>query len=246
MTSQDSFTINQTKISEQVYDYLRGEILAGRLVPGERLDLEQLVGQLNISKMPINEAVGRLAMEGLLDIQARRGTYVSRVDPRELAETFEVRRALEVLAGELAVAHVTPQDIERLHELISEMEATAAARDVRRHLAKNFEFHELIVELSGNRKLLAVYRQLRTPIQIAGVHFKSANWLERVGQEQREHRVIVRALKQRNAEAVAQAMSNHLNRASVSLVADVERSTGPNDAARQPVIRRLPVALKFR
>lgn len=227
MDTANGFTINQTKISEQVYGYLRGAIMSGRLAPGERLDIERMGEQLKISKMPIKEAVGRLAAEGLLDIQSRRGTYVSRVDARELAETFEIRRALEVLAGELAVEHVTPADIEKLQSLIAEMEASAEHQDVARHLEKNFEFHETIIGLSGNQKLLTVYRQLRTPIHIAGVHHRSANWVERVAQEQREHRAIVRALKQRDAEAVTRAMTEHLKRARVSLVGDVERSSKP-------------------
>jgi DNA-binding GntR family transcriptional regulator len=220
----NNFIIHQTKISEQVYDYLRGEIMTGRLEPGVRLDLEELVGQLKVSKMPIKEAVGRLAAEGLLDIQARRGTFVSRVEARELAETFQVRCALEVLAGELAVAHVTKADLALLQGHIAEMEAAVEARDVHRHLERNFEFHELIIRLSGNLKLLAVYRQLRTPIHIAGVHFRSANWLARVDQEQREHRAIVRALERRDVEAVKRAIRAHLTRAETSLVSDMERS----------------------
>jgi len=225
------FVINQTKISEQIYDYLRGEIMTGRLEPGARLDLEELVGQLKVSKMPIKEAVGRLAAEGLLDIQARRGTFVSRVEVRELAETFQVRCALEVLAGELAVAHVTKPDLARLQSYIAEMEAAVAARDVHCHLEMNFEFHELIIRLSGNQKLLAVYRQLRTPIHIAGVHYRSENWLARVEQEQREHRAIVRALERRDAEAIKRAITAHLTRAQDSLVSDVERS----DKSAEPV-----------
>ncbi|MCI0420430.1 MAG: GntR family transcriptional regulator, partial [Acidobacteria bacterium] len=170
MATLENFVINQAKISEQVYDYLRNAIMTGRFAPGERLDLEELAEQLKVSKMPIKEAVTRLASDGLLDIQSRRGTYVSRVDARDLAETFAVRRALEVLAGELAVEHVTPEVIARMNDLITRMEKSAAARDVNEHLERNFEFHGLILELSHNRKLMEIYRQLRASIQIAGVH----------------------------------------------------------------------------
>jgi DNA-binding GntR family transcriptional regulator len=111
------------------------------------------------------------------------------------------------------------------------MEAAVAARDVHRHLEMNFEFHELIIRLSGNQKLLAVYRQLRTPIHIAGVHYRSENWLARVEQEQREHRAIVRALERRDAEAIKRAITAHLTRAQDSLVSDVERS----DKSAEPV-----------
>src|SRR4030095_4777219 len=118
MAVEEGSIINQTKISEQVYDYLHGAIMTGRYAPGERLNLDELGERLRVSEMAGKEAIGRLASEGLVDIQARRGTYVSRIDPRELAETFEVRRALEVLAGELAVEHISASDLERLRHLI--------------------------------------------------------------------------------------------------------------------------------
>ncbi len=216
------FTINQTKISDQVYEYLRGEITTGRLVPGERLDLDGLVEQLKVSKMPIKEAIGRLAAEGLVDIQSRRGTYVGRVDARDLAETFEVRRALEMLAGELAVRRVSESELERLRGLIERMEASS---DVASHVELNFQFHGLIVELSDNRKLIEMYDRLSVPIQVAGIHYRSEGWLERLEQEQREHRAIVDALERRDREAVAGAISAHIRRGGASLLDDVERST---------------------
>lgn len=221
MSVANNFVINQTKISEQVYDFLRGEILVGRFAPGQRLDLEEMVESLKISKMPIKEAIGRLASEGLLDIQARRGTFVSRVDARELAETFEVRRALEMLAGELASSRVTEADIGRLRALITEMEKST---EVAHHLELNFQFHSLLVELADNRKLAETYHRLRVPIQVAGIHYRSENWVERVVQEQREHRAIVRALEQRDAEAAVRAIGKHIKRGGASLLEDVERS----------------------
>lgn len=219
-----NFVINQTKISEQVYDFLRGAILNGRFAPGERLNLDELVDQLGISKMPLKEAVGRLAAEGLINVQSRRGTYVNGVDARELAETFEVRRALEILAGELAVERITGEGIKQLYALIEDMEASASRHDVALHLEKNFEFHGLIVNLSGNQKLAEVYQRLRMPIQIVGVHYRSENWIARIEQEQREHRAIVRALEKRDADAVTRAIASHLKRGKASLIEDMERS----------------------
>lgn len=221
MATPQAFIIHQTKISEQVYDYLHGEIVSGRLAPGQRLDLDELVERLKISKMPIKEAIGRLAAEGVLDIQARRGTYVGRVDARDLAETFEVRCALEMLAGELAAARATKADLNQLRQLITQMEAS---QEVGQHLELNFQFHGLIVQLSDNRKLIEMYHRLRVPIQVAGIHYRSEDWMTRVAQEQKEHRAIVRALEQKDAEAVSRAISQHIKRGSSSLLEDVERS----------------------
>jgi DNA-binding GntR family transcriptional regulator len=223
MADANHIAINRTTLSDQIYEYLRGEIVSGVYAPGQRVDLGELVSKLKVSKMPVKEAIGRLATEGLLDVQAQRGTFVSRVDPRELAETFEVRRALETLAGELAAARAKKGDIERLRGLITEMEQ---APEAGRHSELNFEFHHLIVELSDNRKLIEMYQRLSVPIQIAGIHYRSENWIERIPQEQREHRSIVRALAERDPEAVRLAIDTHIKRGGASLLEDVERSIG--------------------
>ncbi len=225
MKSGSEFIINRSTLSDQIYDFLRGEIVSGRYQPGQRLDLGELVAQLKVSKMPVKEAIGRLAAEGLLDVQAQRGTFVSRVDARELKETFEVRCALEMLAGELAVERVKKADIERLRGLIAEMEQSSDPASVGRHLELNFQFHALIVERSENRKLIEMYHRLSVPIQVAAIHYRSESWVKRVAQEQKEHRAVVRALEQKDAEAVSRAISDHIKRGGISLLEDVERST---------------------
>ena len=223
MTTAKSAIINQSRISDQVYEYLRGEIVEGRLLPGQRISPEELAEQLKISKMPIKEAIERLAGEGLLDVQSRRGSFVSTLDPTELAELFEVRCALEVLAGKLAVKHITKADIEHLRQLIAQMEQSTDKKDVRLHLEQNAEFHELIMSRSGNGKLFETWRRLRTPIQVAGVHSRTDDWVDRVAREQREHRAIVRAMEHRDLAAIEVAITSHIMRASGSLVEDVER-----------------------
>jgi DNA-binding GntR family transcriptional regulator len=221
MSISSTFVINRATLSDQIYDYLRGEIITGRFAPGERLDLVELVKRLKVSKMPVKEAIARLAMEGLLDVQAQRGTFINHVEPRELAETFEVRRALEMLAGELACARVKKSDTEQLRRLIAEMEQST---EVGHHLELNFKFHSLIVERADNRKLAETYHRLRVPIQVAGIHYRSENWMERIAEEQKEHRAIVRGLEQKDAEAVTRAIRDHIQRGGASLLADVERS----------------------
>jgi GntR family transcriptional regulator, rspAB operon transcriptional repressor len=223
MAMAETTIINQARISDQVYQYLHSEIVEGRLLPGQRISPDELAERLKISKMPIKEAIERLAGEGLLDVQSRRGTFVSSLNPTELAETFEVRCALEVLAGKLAARQITKADLERLRALIAAMETSTATTDVLVHLEQNAEFHELIVRRSGNGKLLETYRRLRTPIHLAGVHSRTADWVDRVAREQKEHRAIVRALEQRDPALVEQAITNHIMRASGSLVEDVER-----------------------
>lgn len=225
MAVSEAAIINSTRISDQVYQYLRNEILAGRLPPGQRIGPDEFAERLKTSKMPIKEAIERLVGEGLLEVQSRRGTFVSRLDPVELAETLEVRCALEVLAGKRAVKRITKAQIEQLRALVAEMEKSTAKTEVGKHLAQNTEFHELILKIAGNRRLLEIYRRVRVPSQVAGIHFLTENWVDRVAREQREHRAIVRALELRDEAAVERALTNHIQRASASLIEDVEAAT---------------------
>lgn len=224
MAVSEAAIINATRISDQVYQYLRNEIIEGRLAPGQRIGPDELADKLKVSKMPIKEAIERLVGDGLLEVQARRGTFVTRLDPVDLAETFEVRCALEILAGKLAAQHITKADLEQLRALIAAMEKSTGKKDVRLHLEQNAAFHELIVQRSGNRKLFETWRRLRTPIHVAGIHARTDDWVDRVAREQREHRAIVRALEQRDPAAVEQAFTNHIMRASGSLVEDVKQT----------------------
>ena len=75
-------------------------------------------------------------------------------------------------------------------------------------------------------KLAETYHRLRVPIQVAGIHYRSENWMERIAQEQKEHRAIVRALEQKDAEATSRAIREHIKRGGTSLLEDVERSVG--------------------
>jgi DNA-binding GntR family transcriptional regulator len=126
-----------------------------------------------------------------------------------------------MLAGELAVKRLGEDDLARLRELIVRMEESG---EVAAHVELNFQFHGLIVELSENRKLIEMYERLSVPIQVAGIHYRSEGWLDRLVQEQLEHRAIVDALESRSEEAVTRAISAHIKRGRRSLLDDVERS----------------------
>src|SRR5205814_445701 len=126
--------IEKLSIAEHTYRYLRDAILQGHLAPGQRLQLHRVCERLAVSRMPVKEAIGRLVSDGLVEVQPRRGTYVARLDAREVAETFDVRGALEALGGELAAARVTDDDLARLRAQIAALEASGRAREVQKHV----------------------------------------------------------------------------------------------------------------
>jgi DNA-binding GntR family transcriptional regulator len=201
-----------------VYDALRNAILTSTFQPGQRLDVRHLAAELGVSPTPIKEAITRLEAEALIEVRPRSGTFVTAVSPEDIYETFEIRCALECLAGEKAIAHATPADIARLRAIA---DGIAAASDDSTHSAGNVDFHKTIVTLAGSDRLRDTYESLEAHIQIARIHLGRRDWTTRLAEEHAEHVAIVDAIASRQRDAAVAALRTHIMRAAESLVRDL-------------------------
>jgi GntR family transcriptional regulator, rspAB operon transcriptional repressor len=222
--------LDRTRASDSVFEVLRDSILTRVFRPGARLDVKAVATQLGVSPTPVKDAINRLAAEGLIDVRPRSGTYVAEISPQAVAETFEIRRALECLAAETLVPRLTPQLIERFERLIDALEIPVDDEDSRRlHDENNVELHLLIVEASGNQRLLELYHSLNAHLTIARIHLRRRPDAARLDQERREHRAIVDALTARDAKRLVEALGQHIRRAGLALVEDVTRAQSSGD-----------------
>ncbi len=221
--------VMRRRISDNVYEQLLHAILEHRFQPGDRLSIPAIARGMDVSQMPVRQAIDRLSEEGLVDVRPRSGTFVAQADEREIAETFDIRRALDQLAAETAVLHVCDQDLTELDGLVRQMDDFAAlgSEGMRSHDRLNWEFHLLIVRLSGNEKLYEMYNQLNAHLKIANVHVSSLDWAARVPQAQREHRAMVAALRARSAQDLAEVLATHVQRSKVALIADIRAVQNP-------------------
>src|ERR1700733_6920477 len=110
-------SLSQRQISGDVYNALREKILSCDLAPGQRLAVDTIAQQMGVSRTPVKEALGRLSAEGLIEILARRGTFVSQIHPADIRESFQVREALEVKACELLEGKIDTDRMNVLREL---------------------------------------------------------------------------------------------------------------------------------
>jgi DNA-binding GntR family transcriptional regulator len=215
----------RVRASDSVFDILRENILGRGFRPGDRLDVRALADQLGVSATPVKDAINRLAVEGLVEIRPRSGTFVAELAPDAVAETFEIRRALECLAAERVVSHVTPDLMARFEAIVGAMERPVSnERDRAEHERKNVELHTLLVETSNNRRLAELYRSLNAHLTIARIHSRRRPDDERLEQERREHRAILEALASRDAVALVGALDRHIRRAGGALVGDLREA----------------------
>ncbi len=221
---------NQT-LRQQVFEYLREEILSNRLEPGTELNELALSRELEVSRGPVREALNSLASEGLVKITPRRGATVAALTPDEFVGAYQVREALETLAIRLAVPRLQDGDVERLRELHQEMVEEAERGEVREFFATNAAFHHLLVDSSANRKLQEIYgllmdqmgRYLARSLALRGTLAKSVA----------EHAAILEAISDRDAERAADLLAEH-----IEVPQRVEEGTGEHaTAADEPPAR---------
>jgi len=193
---------------QRVYDHLRDEIMADRLPPGTELSEVALSRELSVSRGPIREAMGRLAAEGLVTVRPRRGAEVRAITTGELVDSYQVREALEVMAVRLATPRLTDSDLDRLEELVDSMAAHAKHEAVADFFAANVVFHELLCELSGNKKLQEVHHRLAS--EIGRFQAQTLALRGSLDGSVSEHRAILAAMRLGDVEKAAALTAAHV------------------------------------
>lgn len=217
--------VRRERASDAAYESLRHAIMTQVFLPGERLNVRDLAAKLGVSLTPAKEALTRLASEGLVEIRPRSGTFVTEISPEDLAETFDLRAAIEGLAAERAIRNLSDHDVARLDAILAELgRPVESERDRVGHERANRDLHAFIIERSGSRRIVQLYDSLNAHIKIARIHRSHERWHSRLGDEHAEHTEIVEALKARDPERARRALRQHIDRAAENLIADLRRA----------------------
>jgi len=201
--------VESRTLAEQVYQYLRTEILNERLAPGSELSEVAIAETLGISRGPLREAMGRLRAEGLVEVRPRRGAVVASLTRREFLEAYQVRVALEVSAIRHGVAKITPERVSVIEDLMAAMKESARAEDEVAFFAFNRKLHRAFCELSDNETLLAIYDQLIA--RMVRYSHRSARLRGNLLSSTSEHEAILKAVKAGDADEAARLMEEHIN-----------------------------------
>jgi DNA-binding GntR family transcriptional regulator len=141
-------------IAERAYAELRDRIVTLRLPPGTLLREDELMLELAIGRTPLREAVKRLALENLVAVQPRSGTFVTSVDAADIIHISEVRADLEAQAAELAARRMEPALRERAQVLLDEVRELERSADAEALMRLDETIHRLVWEGSRNPYLV--------------------------------------------------------------------------------------------
>ncbi|MGH2461496.1 MAG: GntR family transcriptional regulator [Chloroflexota bacterium] len=145
---------------ESIVANLRRAIILGELPPELHLEEPTLAEKFGVSRIPIREALSRLAHEGLVRIEPRRGAFVVGVTEADIHDIYEVRRLIETYAIRQAAARAVAADLPRLRAFADQMAEAVERGEVQLVAVPDVNFHRQIVILSGNQRLLAAWEPI--------------------------------------------------------------------------------------
>lgn len=184
---------------------LREAIDAGRWQPGELLRQEQIASEYGVSRIPVREALAQLQSEGLLEIAHYRGARVSRPRAAEIDELFDLRLLVE---SDLLARAFSRHDQRSLRELARLQDRLEDADDRLGWISGDIAFHEALYGPAERPRSLALFRQLRAPIdrfnaQALGPRARKQGWAD-------EHRQLIAAVAAGDAALARTILEQHL------------------------------------
>ncbi|MEG0644273.1 MAG: GntR family transcriptional regulator [Cetobacterium sp.] len=208
-------------IREQVYDYLKDEIVNGKIKEGSRIVEEEFAEKLNISRTPLREAIRMLELEGLIEAREKGGVTVPKTTKKDVEEVVKIRIALETVIFEELFERVTEKDIERLEENVAKAAAIVNDEEKSLEVFKYFsEFNKILYSISDLPRVVTLINNLN--LYLKKFRKISAENNNRRLSAHRDHTKIVELIKAGNKEEAIAVNRKHLLEAKEFLIKQVE------------------------
>ena len=219
-----------------VYLSLRDLIVSNALPAGQKLVDRDLAELLEVSRTPIREALGRLAMTGLVEKRPRRGYYVSKFSADEVKDLYEFRKMLEIHSVRLAAQNAQPSHLAEFDRILSKLSSGSSGHA--KAVELDMKIHELIARASGNTSLhQAIQNVLHKVMCFISVEIADQRSLAAA---HRQHQSLFHFIKEKDVEGAAELIRMHVDTAKESLVSVLET----RDEIRSAVLAAAPSKIR--
>lgn len=197
------------RASDIAYDKLQAMILDLRLAPGAFLNEQSLAADIGLGRVPVREALARLAKDRFITVLPRRGTVVTPLALNDVLDMFEAREAIECGVAYIAATRATEQDLSTLRQLVATMDQARDTSDHEHFLRDDHAVHKFLVHMIGNPLLNdAVDRLL-----LHSLRFWRLYWANRPAKTEAmlSHSDLIAALESRDPDQAEKAMRQHVH-----------------------------------
>jgi DNA-binding GntR family transcriptional regulator len=196
-------------LTQLAYQAIQQAILTLEFKPGELISAQNLSHQLGVSRTPIQNALLLLEQDGLVSILSNKGACVSRITAEDVEEILESRILLESYAARKAVNHLSSDELKQFEAILRKSEDLYSEGNAFEAATVSHQIHQLLLSKLDNCRLVGFVQQL--DIQYTRIRLYSAHLMGRTQKSNKEHWLILEALKAGNAERASAIMSDHLS-----------------------------------
>ena len=202
---------NKHSLKQVVYEKIKELILTQEVKPGEILNERRLSEKLNVSRTPIREALKSLEKDDLVHYKPYVGAIVNEINQEDFKHIFQVRQSLELLAAEIAYDKMNNETIRKLESCMHEQDllAKSAEANMADFIKLDMDFHNIIVNVTGNNILRQFLWELRDKTYTLGINALKTGETRYI-QTIQEHRNIVTAYKKNDLELIRVTMNEHI------------------------------------
>ncbi|WP_306119093.1 MULTISPECIES: GntR family transcriptional regulator [unclassified Roseitalea] len=197
-------------LAETVVEAIVEAAAKGHFLPGDRIVEADVARQLNVSRVPVREALRLLESQGIVENIPYRGMRLMSITPESMKSLRKVRLVLELLAGEelQAMVRTDPQILEPLSRCVDDLRAAARANDTLKVALLDIDFHRIMCELTGNSALMRAWEPLARQLTI--VIGLSTYLQESLKTIVKEHVDLIEVLRNGDGEQLRAIMEEHI------------------------------------
>ena len=190
-------------LKDHVYQYIAEQISKGELVPGKKINENEICKQLSISRTPVREALIQLATEGVLENVPRKGFIIKEMKEGEARQLYQVIGLLDGLAAQLACPRLAEKHLRDMAFYIDSMELAIDSENYEMYYKQQEIFHEIYLEECGNEVLVSVLSQLKNKFVSKTYDLASDNHgKEILHTTNQEHQVILELFRKKDAKGL--------------------------------------------
>jgi len=201
-------------LTDRIFKQIENDILFGKYQPGDSLIETKLSRELNVSRTPIREALRQLEREGLVQSIPNKGVFVKGISVQDIEDIYTIRMIIEGLAARWAAEKITDEEINELKEVVDLEEFYTTKNEPSQLLKFDSRFHEIIFRASKSKPLMHILSMFHHYIQRA--RNISLSTPERALKVLEEHKAILKALMERDAEKAEKLTNEHIKNASIN------------------------------
>ena len=219
--------LSSPTLAEQTAEAIRSRILGGTFTSGERLVETQLAKQLQVSRGPVREALKQLAAEGLVREEPRRGTFVAAPTEEDARDLYDLRTAIEARAARLIIENEDGAALEALREAADRISDAVRASDLKALVRSDYEFHETVCRVSGNRRLHEVFVRNAGVLRVL-IHLEEERFYVSFEEVERQHREVLAGIEAGDAARAELLIVEHLEGARDRLLKHLKEQSSPD------------------